>query len=226
MHSELPDNVDAPYVPAHEFKVDNDNRQVTRLNIMLTTRRLLEVALKRPELLLCDATYKLIWQGYPVILVGTTDLSKTFHPIAVLVSKSEQAEDHQFLFSSLKTVIFKLFQVIYAPKVLLADAAHACTNGFQAVFSGDNKRIVCWAHVLRAYERLRRIRNEETRKSISRDIYNLQQSVSPSIFRKAIQLFDMKWRQQNQDTINEFLDYFAAEWCTERNCGKFRVIDG
>lgn len=59
-HSNLPDQLDGPYVVAHEYQTDRANRRVDCINIMLSSRRLLEWALKRPELVVCDATYKVI----------------------------------------------------------------------------------------------------------------------------------------------------------------------
>ena len=48
-----------------------------------------------------DATYKLLWQGYPVLIVGTADANHVFHPFAVAVIKGETEKDFAFIFEAL-----------------------------------------------------------------------------------------------------------------------------
>ena len=53
-----------------EFDFSNDSREDNRyFHVFATTKRLLSFALKC-ELLATDATYKLNYQGYPVLLCG------------------------------------------------------------------------------------------------------------------------------------------------------------
>lgn len=66
-----------------------------------------------------------------MIVVGTVDLTKTFHPFALMITKTEKAFDHEFLFESLKDKLYEKFEEEYNPSFLLADAAHASTNGFK-----------------------------------------------------------------------------------------------
>jgi hypothetical protein len=73
-----------------------------------------------------DATYKLIWQGYPCIVVGVVDNNKSFHPVGFIVCDGEATEDFVFVFSSLK----ENAEVSFEPKFLVVDCADAITNGF------------------------------------------------------------------------------------------------
>ena len=73
-----------------------------------------------------DATYKLIWQGYPVLIVGVVDNNKSFHPIGLIVANSETSEDFEFVYSSLKK-----FDPSFQANFLVADGADAITNGFE-----------------------------------------------------------------------------------------------
>ena len=65
------------------------------LRTVFTTKRLLQFCLKNKSIA-TDATYKLNWQGCPLILAGTIDMAKQFHPTALLLSKRETGKDLAF----------------------------------------------------------------------------------------------------------------------------------
>ena len=50
----------------------------SKFQIFVSTKRLLCKASAK-EKLYVDAMYKLNWQGFPVLLVGTTDMDRHFH---------------------------------------------------------------------------------------------------------------------------------------------------
>lgn len=60
-NSELPFFEDKPFVIDSKFNVDREKFTIDCINIAITTKRLLNLALKRPDILICDATYKVIW---------------------------------------------------------------------------------------------------------------------------------------------------------------------
>ena len=99
-----------------------------KLRAFVPTKRLLDHA-RYVSHLVCDGTYKLIWQGYPVLVVGTTDRMKMFHPFGLCVTLKEEASDFEFLFSSLKKSIFEIYKIDLGPRILVADGAAAETNG-------------------------------------------------------------------------------------------------
>ena len=77
------------------------------LRIFITTKRLISFA-KLSPLICTDSTYKLIWQNYPVLLAGTIDQQKHFHPIGIMISKKERTKDFAFLFKSIANVLMKI----------------------------------------------------------------------------------------------------------------------
>ena len=99
-----------------------------------------------------DATYKLIWQGYPVLIIGATDIGKKFHPFGLSISIKEEHTDFAFIFS-LKDAVKTLFDVDYQPTTLIADASAAITNGFVEAFESIDFRVMCWAHLLRNFDK-------------------------------------------------------------------------
>jgi hypothetical protein len=45
-----------------------------------------------------DATYKLLHHGHPILIVGTTDKDKSFHPFGVALCCNEKEEAFKFIF--------------------------------------------------------------------------------------------------------------------------------
>jgi hypothetical protein len=99
---------------------------------------------------------------------------------------------------------------------LIGDAADALTNGFTAVFGELLKRVMCWFHIVKAFEdhatyvSLPSLHKE----NIKQDICSLQLSESEDIFDAAYELFKEKWLKVNTNKIptKTFLEYFEAEW--------------
>ncbi|OAF65399.1 hypothetical protein A3Q56_06891 [Intoshia linei] len=73
------------------------------------------------------ATYKLICQGYPVLIAGTSDMNKRFHPVNLAVITEEKTEDYEFLFKSIKSGMLQL-SIAKEFNILVADASYAVTN--------------------------------------------------------------------------------------------------
>ena len=178
--------------------------------IAITTKYLLSLALKTGHIC-ADTTYKLIWQGFPVLVVGTTDLQRHFHPVSVYLCSNESTEDFIFIFSNLKESISIIHFKIYSPKILVADGAEQITNAFIKVYGPDYLRVMCWAHVERAVDkRLKLINNTKIEQEILGDIYHIQISYSKDIFNFLISLFVDKWSKVNEPVINDFLEYFRT----------------
>jgi len=98
---------------------------------------------------LADATYKLLWGSFPVLTIGTTDKTKSFHPFGLVVTREEKDVDFQFMFEAVRETVKVVTSQNFNPKILIADNAEAITNGFQLAFGHTEKRIYCWAHVIR-----------------------------------------------------------------------------
>ena len=60
---------------------------------------------KKNKHLCADATYKLIQHGYPILLVGTTDRDKVFHPFGIAMCSNETDEAFKCIFSQLKILL-------------------------------------------------------------------------------------------------------------------------
>ncbi|XP_031357818.1 uncharacterized protein LOC116181586 [Photinus pyralis] len=170
-NSNVPSNEDQPYVL--DFKIDVDDADFLKqdLKIVLSTKRLLKL-LGEVDKVQADATYKLVWQGYPVLIVGTSDICRKFHPLAVAVCFGEAEADFAFIFQAMKQSYMNIHQMIWKPNVLLADASVAITNGFKSVFGTPARRLQCFFHVLKNVDSVIRGITEKT--EIGRDLHALQ----------------------------------------------------
>lgn len=79
-HKNVPDDQDEVFVAETYFQPGIE--VVDELRIFLTTKRLICMATKANHLCI-DANYKLLWLDYPVIVVGTTDLTRSFHSLGL-----------------------------------------------------------------------------------------------------------------------------------------------
>ena len=210
--NQVPLNEDEPYVLDFKIFAESYDIEDQDLKIVISTRRLLSLAEKHMRLVQTDATYKLIWQGYPFLLVGTSDANYVFHPFAVAITKGEAEEDFEFIFRSVSKAVSE-----WKPIILLADGSDAITNGFSAVFGEPEVRLMCFFHMIKNVDKhLLIITVIDVRNQIKADIYTLQSSQSQQIFRKASSLFLRKWKKNSSVQVVEFILYFEDEWSIKR----------
>ena len=105
-NDKVPEDEDEPFVCGFESHYDGPVES-RYFRLALTTKRLLTNS-QQSDLVQADATYKLIWQGFPVLIAGTTDLQRQFHPLCLAICSSETESDFCFLFKSLKNVVSKI----------------------------------------------------------------------------------------------------------------------
>lgn len=130
--SNVPESSNSGYVIAYETNVHADTDEA-RFRFFMSSKPLLAIPYKS-EVLHADATYKLVWQGFPCHVIGTTDRGKKFHPIGFGVASSETTEDFKFMFNAVKKETERLTDGLkYEPKVLVCDAAKSIQNAFEQV---------------------------------------------------------------------------------------------
>lgn len=113
---------------------------IVHLNINLLYSKIVHIAeilsksrctVQHCSIVQADSTYKLVWLGFQVLIIGITDMDKVFHPLGLTLSLEEKAEDFEFIFKSL-IIEIEICQYQQLGLVnLQADAADAITNGFK-----------------------------------------------------------------------------------------------
>ncbi len=133
--------MDEAIVIGFEIPDDEGPNGLPRFRIVLTSKQLLEHASgAEVRQIQADATYKLIWQGFPVLIFGFSNANKRFHPLSIAISSHEAEDDFRFAFQALKQEITEL-----NPEFCLSDGATAIYNGAEAVWPGI-QRAMCNSH--------------------------------------------------------------------------------
>ena len=233
-HSDVPDDYNAGFVVKYEIgkpevsflpisendEADGDekskNDSLPSFRFLWTTKRLLKYACNN-DFICIDATYKLIWLGFPVMLVGGVDKKRQFHPFGISVCSSEKTADFTFIFKSVAFGVQSLFAKVYEPKILQSDSASAIVNGFMCAFDYDNVtdfiRLNCWAHVRRNLEKkINCVKDSEVKAELWRNIYLMQSAHDKPSFDLLCRLFLKKWRNKHKEDIDQFISYMNSNW--------------
>ena len=209
----LMENKIAPAEETQSFVISYDIMyEEQQFRFFVSSKTLLKNAL-RVKHLHADATYKLVWQGFPVIVLGSTDMDRSFHCFGISVCSGETTSDYKFCFESLRHGIKVILSENFLPKTLVADGAPAIKNAFRNVFGDDCLVVMCWFHVRKNIQKMlnQLIINEEKKAEILSDIEFMQLSKSNEEFNTASLLFKKKWEGYNQN----FIQYFENEWLKE-----------
>lgn len=210
--SDTPENDTDPFIVNHVISIDDKNEENSEFRFFVSSKRLLQIAMNAVKLH-TDGTYKLIWQGFPVLLIGTTDANRKFHPIGLCVSKHERTIDFEFIFRTVKDALLNIFSFEIDPHVLIADAASSIKNGFTNVFGTSLKNVMCWAHVRRNIVKHlpKYIKCKKKQTEFLMDLDKLQLSRSSEEFEQASNLFVEKWELVSE----ELVQYFTQEWLVQ-----------
>jgi len=119
-----PSGPDDPMIIASHF---DRTTKPKWFQVVWSTERLLGLTALSPSLC-ADATYKIVNYGWPLLVAGTTDRGKSFHPFAIAICSTEDERAFQFFFQAIRARCPN-----WSPDVLVADAANAIENGFKVI---------------------------------------------------------------------------------------------
>ena len=212
----VPDDDDQAFVCGFECSYGQRKKESAFFRVSISTKRLLKLG-SRSANIHADATYKLIWQGYPVLITGYSDANRQFHPISLAITMDEAKEDFHFIFAAVANGVSMIYpddHPGFAPTHLICDAAPAIKNGYTSAFGHEpEKTISCWAHVVMNMDKqIVRVRDKETRVAIREDIFLLQLCPDEDSFHHAAALFLTKWESSDKDGVASFLEYFQGSW--------------
>lgn len=90
------------------------------------------------------------WEGFPLIVLGTTDMDRKFHLLGLCLVTSETKEDYTFMFESVNIGLDKInVDDRLEPSVIVADAAQSIKNAALQVFAETIKIRMCYFHVVK-----------------------------------------------------------------------------
>jgi predicted protein tyrosine phosphatase len=211
----VPDDDDQAFVCGFEADFEEPS-----FRICISTPRLLKLGADAKNVH-ADATYKLVWQGYPVLIVGFSDAERKMHPVGLAVTMREATEDFSFVFSSIAKGVSLVTDEAssFSPTVLICDAAPAIKKGFTDAFKQPpEKTVMCWAHVVMNMDKnLNKIKDKRARAAIRDDITHLQLCPDEKSFQQATLLFLMKWGSSYEDGVRSFVEYFQSSWIDQNS---------
>lgn len=211
----FPSNSDDAFVIGHECSTHEGNQS---FRFCMSTPTLLE-KLSNALIIATDATYKLNWLGYPLIIVGTVDNAKKFHPMIYAFSSHERTEDYEFVFQTIKDAIALHLKKEFKPEILVADGADAIRNAFYKVYESAKDDVMCFAHVLRNVKK-RPFTCKTNKSLIIEDIRKIQLAPNKHVFELMTTLFVEKWKNLE----NNFIEYFKKEWLGKLNINALEKI--
>lgn len=204
-----PKNNDEAFVLAEQH---SKHKQNMYFRFVLSTVRLLRNAANVNNICV-DATYKLNWCGFPLLLIGTIDLNKSFHLIAIACCSNEKQADFSFLFKTVSGTVKDLLGFELKPEIMIADAADAIRNAFYESFpESATTDIMCYAHVVRNVKK-RSLNDKKNRTKIVSDMHILHLSKNEMLFRELSTLFLAKWEVDEPDFAAYFDEYWLGRHC-------------
>lgn len=214
-NTEVPEDIDTPFVIGFEHSDESD---ALNFKIVVSTKRMIEHCIDI-EKLCVDATYKLNWNGFPFMVVGTVDRVKKFHPLCFALCVHETTDDFRFIFDALKATVFKLTETVFKPRILISDAALAIRNAFALAFPDYDFMVMCFVHVLRNVEKNKDKYKKENKQEIIKDILIMQLAASRETFDMLAVLFIAKWTKREK----VFAAYFKKTWL-DSHCNWFEGV--
>lgn len=184
----LPVNIDEPFVANFARSAPNATEKFFRL--FYSTKRLLQYA-QEAKTFHMDGTYKITIQGFPVLIVGSSDIENRFHLSGLGLCSSEGAADYQFMLDSLMNGVITVTNEEIHPNAIVGDSAASITKAIRDVFDDDDNviRIHCFSHVMMNVEK-QKFQKPEHKTEFKDDIRRLQMSFDESTFDSGCKLLE------------------------------------
>lgn len=132
----MPSDDDTVFCGGLEYSIDGEGNNLKNLSIFIATPRLIKLTRFKSSHVVTDGAYKLNYNGFPILMIGTTDFSQKYLPYGVMLTKKEDAGDYDYMFKTLKDLALSVENVSFEPYILLVDCV---TKEFRSVY----KREIC-----------------------------------------------------------------------------------
>lgn len=202
-HSEIPRNDDDAFIWAYEFNESEGDPDPNKYNepacehiIVFSTQRLLRNLLNA-SVIQADGTYKLTWQGSPLLIVGVNDVDQHFNLVAMTLSTKENKRAYSLTFSAIVAKANELYGADITNTItkLIGDAAPQLKLAFSEIFPNGILRN-CWYHVKAGVKKNSKFTNETNRALALRDLSDVHRAPSQKFFDKSIILLKQKWAKE------------------------------
>lgn len=204
-HNSIPENEDEGFVVSFQRSQPDDTEKWSR--IFYSTKRLLYTALSAHAIHI-DATYKIVIQGYPILIIGVTDFDKHFHLSGLAICTNESSADFQFMFETLMYGVQLVTEQDIRPTAVVADAAKAITKGMKDAFDNEKiDRIDCFAHLKMNINKWK-YRKDGNKENIKADLTKLQLAYTTTLFDAGANFLLAKWKEEEPEFVVHFEDVY------------------
>ena len=101
LHSQIPSNLHGAFASDQFISIEGDIAPNATFGAVITTPRLVRIMREEPytrsACLHIDATYKLLWQGYPTLVTAVSDSYHKIRLVTILVTTNEDGDVFAFL---------------------------------------------------------------------------------------------------------------------------------
>ena len=155
-----------------------------------------------------DGTYKLLWNGFPFIVCGLSDIMHRFHPIAFLFTSHEDKDAYSFLINSIKSFVCVHLSFDMEPNYCISDNADEIFSAVTAEFP-DTIKVNCYAQMMRNVRKSYRkdLTEKVLMNHIIADLRKIQSLCFEDDAKRAFALFFEKYASEVT-----FLDQFKASY--------------
>lgn len=203
----IPDDIDEPFILNFDRSAPQSEEKFFRM--IYTTKRLLQYA-QGAKSLHVDGTYKIVIQGFPVIVIGFSDLENTFHLSGLGLVSGKGAADYQFMFESLRNGVVEVTDDEMQPDAVVADSAASISKAVKDTFDGAVTRIHCWAHVMMNVEK-QSFKTPANKSEFKDDVRSLQMSSDQQKFENGCKLLEKKWAKREAEVMKWFKGSYISK---------------
>ena len=222
-HLDVPDDETTAYVPYANID-DSDETEETRICVIFATKKTLSL-LSQSKNLHLDATYRLNWNGFPVMVIGVTSPIGKFHASFSVLSSHEDSDAWSEIYSFVHSLGVH-------PKNRMADGATSITKAGREVFDScveckEATRNMCWSHVHRNLTpQMKTIKSLDKNVGIQllSDIEDIQWMSNKETFQDMVAMLESKYlnlkpgNSQLVTAIETFFSYFKKVWVESEEC--------
>lgn len=92
-----------------------------------------------------DATFRISWNDFPLLLAGFSDANRKFHPTILSIVSRECTSTYTQLFKE----IFEFDEEnLYIPKHVMGDGTATITKAATEIFGAECIRLMCYFHII------------------------------------------------------------------------------
>jgi len=182
-----------------------DGSDIDHFNLCMTSKYLMR-HIGEPGVTNLDGTYKITSYGYPLEVLGNTDIQGVMHPIAFMLTSHEQEKDFDFFYSGVKRLAEKL-DLVFNPSYIMQDAWRASYNSAIKAFPGV-KVLMCFYHVKANILKNKKKIHDDFYDEFMEDVTKLHMSKSEGDYQKNLSVFEDKYAND----LSVMFEYFDNEW--------------